>query len=122
MSNKQYKYMKYHIKSMKILPVIMFILSWISLILIYIGYNPILLIISAGMSIIPIVLLYIASYALNFCNIQRMYLHYVVICNIFYWSGYVFSFVLLSIKIFNLVLIITGVFLLLILIKWIINK
>lgn len=122
MNEKQVKFMKYHIKSMKVLPIIMSLLCWISLILIYIGFNPLILSALAGVSLIPLIIIYTASYALNFCETLRMHIHYVAISNLYYWLGTIFSFSLMSLHTFNLLLIIAGVFLFIILIKWLRNK
>lgn len=35
-----------------------------------------------GVSLLPMIFLYLASYCFQFCNYHRMFLHYVVVCDI----------------------------------------
>jgi len=50
-------------------------------ILSYLGIDILLLSILGGMSILPLLFLYITSYAFKFCVYHRMFLHYILICD-----------------------------------------
>lgn len=41
-----------------------------------------------GISLLPLVFLYISSYAFHFCAYHRMFLHYIVINDILCWLDY----------------------------------
>jgi hypothetical protein len=51
---------------------------------------PILSIIG-GISLLPLVFLYISSYAFHFCAYHRMFLHYIVINDVLCWIDYTYK-------------------------------
>jgi hypothetical protein len=74
--------MKLLIKSLKILPMLLAVIFLLSTILAYNGINIIILNYLGSISIVPLLFIYLASYALQFCAYHRMFLHYIVFCNI----------------------------------------
>jgi len=68
-----------------------------------------------GISLIPMIFLYIASYCFQFCSYHRMFLHYVVICDIINIYDYYIGVPISNIALFLVNLIIAGICLFIIL-------
>lgn len=68
-----------------------------------------------GISLLPMIFLYLASYCFKFCSYHRMFLHYVVVCDIITLYDYYIGIPVSAITLFLLNLIIAGVFLFIIL-------
>lgn len=84
MVNKQLniKLYKLLILSSKTFPILIALCYLLNVVLSYFGMNDIPLNYIGGMSFIPLLYLYITSYALKLCNYHRIYLHYIVIVDI----------------------------------------
>lgn len=84
MVNKQLniKLYKLLIQSSKIFPILIALCYLLNVVLSYFGMNDVPLNYLGGMSFIPLLYLYIASYTLKLCNYHRIYLHYIVIVDI----------------------------------------
>lgn len=67
----------------KILPIVLAIFHFINCILAYFNLNDIALNYIAGISILPVLYLYYASFVFKLCAYYRMFLHYCVIINIY---------------------------------------
>ena len=68
-----------------------------------------------GISLLPMIFLYLASYCFKFCSYHRMFLHYVVVCDIITLYDYYIGIPISAVTLFLLNLIIAGVFLFIIL-------
>jgi len=68
-----------------------------------------------GVSLLPMLFLYLASYCFKFCSYHRMFLHYVVVCDIITLYDYYIGIPISAVTLFLLNLIIAGAFLFLIL-------
>lgn len=66
----------------KIIPILIAIIHLLNSILSFIGSNDIPLNYIGGISLLPILYLYAASYVLNLCNYYRMFLHYSILIDI----------------------------------------
>lgn len=66
----------------KIIPILIAIIHLINSILSFTGNNDIPLNYIGGISLLPIVYLYIASYTFGLCNYYRMFLHYSVLIDV----------------------------------------
>lgn len=109
---------KLMIKVLKILPMLIALLYFINTILGYYGINMDIISLLSGVSILPLLFLYIASYALGFCNYHRMFLHYVAVSDFMLW---IITFSEISISIYNtffLLMVIAGISLFIILYQW----
>ena len=67
---------------LKILPAIMAGSYVIEMISIFLGFGTQVLVNFIGMIVAPILFMYLASYVFKFCEYHRMFLHYIVVCNI----------------------------------------
>jgi hypothetical protein len=68
-----------------------------------------------GMSILPLIFLYISSYVFHFCEYHRMFLHYVVVNDILSWIDYSYELPIDNFAYFTLHIAIAGIFLFIIL-------
>lgn len=66
----------------KVIPVLIAIVHLINSILSFIGSNDIPLNYIGGISLLPIIYLYAASYTFGLCNYYRMFLHYSVVIDV----------------------------------------
>lgn len=73
---------KRFILTTKIIPILIAIVHLVNSILSFCGGNDIVLNYVGGISLLPIIYLYIASYALHLCNYYRMFLHYSVLIDV----------------------------------------
>ena len=69
----------------------------------------------AGLSIIPLIFIYVSSYAFKFCEYHRMFLHYIVINDTINIYDYYIGIPLDNLSLFSLQMIIAGISLFLIL-------
>lgn len=67
-----------------------------------------------GMSILPIIFFYVASYTFGFCKWHRMFLHYIVVNEILSWYDHLIGIPLNDVHLFMMNMIIAGLFLFLI--------
>lgn len=79
------------IKTLKVIPMLLSLVALLNTILSYFGIEVPLLSYIGGVSILPLIFLYLSSYAFQFCECHRMFLHYVSvtwILNIidYYWG------------------------------------
>jgi hypothetical protein len=91
------------------------ILYLLNTILSYIGIDTVILSLLGGMSILPLIFLYLTSYVFKFCAYHRMFLHYIVVCDIINYIDYYYGIPLSDRSLFALNIIIAGVFLFVIL-------
>lgn len=68
-----------------------------------------------GISLLPIIFLYLSSYCFRFCSYHRMFLHYVVVCDAITLYDYYIGIPISAVSLFLLNLIIAGIFLYIIL-------
>ena len=64
-----------------------------------------------GMSILPLVFLYVSSYVFRFCEYHRMFLHYVVVNDIISWIDYSYRLPIGNFEYFTLHMAVAGIFL-----------
>jgi uncharacterized integral membrane protein len=64
---------------MKIIPMTIAILSILNSVLSYFNINVVLFSYIGGISILPLIFLYLTSYVFSFCSYHRMFLHYISI-------------------------------------------
>lgn len=67
---------------LKIIPMLLAVTTLLNQILSYFGIDLEVLGYLGGVSLLPMIFLYLASYCFRFCNYHRMFLHYVVVCDI----------------------------------------
>lgn len=76
------KMVKNFVLATKVLPMIIAAIHFLNMTISFLYGNDILLNYIGGISLLPILYLYLASYTFKLCEYYRMYLHYTVIINI----------------------------------------
>lgn len=99
----------------KIIPAVLAAISLLNTVLSYCGIDMPLLSYVGGISLLPLIFLYISSYVFRFCIYHRIFLHYVSITWILNIIDYYWGIPVSDKGIFLLYMSITGVFLFLLL-------
>ena len=102
------------IVAIKIIPILIATLFLIRSILSCIDVDVTWLSYLCGMSLIPLLFMYLVSYAFKFCTYHRMFLHYIVVNDAINYIDYYIGIPLQYHELLRLHIIIAGVFLLLI--------
>ena len=100
---------------LKIIPMLLAGIYLANSILSYLGIDIILLSAFGGMSVLPLLFLYITSYCFRFCEYHRMFLHYILFNDIINYIDYLYSIPISDKHLFVLHIISAGVFLFIIL-------
>ena len=102
------------IVAIKVIPILIATLFLIRSILSCIEVDVAWLSYLCGMSLIPLLFMYLVSYAFKFCTYHRMFLHYIVVNDAINYIDYYIGIPLQYHELLRLHIIIAGVFLLLI--------
>ena len=110
------------IVAIKVIPILIAILFLIRSILSCIDIDVTWLSYICGMSLIPILFMYLVSYAFKFCSYHRMFLHYIVVNDALNYIDYYIGIPLQYNDLLKMHIIIAGIFMLIIIYqhqKWI---
>lgn len=99
----------------KVIPIVISMVYLLSTVLSYFDMDWPVLSYLGGMSILPLLFLYVSSYVFRFCEYHRMFLHYISLNWILDVVDYNYGIPLSNRNLFLLYMIITGIFLFLIL-------
>lgn len=102
------------IVAIKIIPILIATLFLIRSILSCIDVDVTWLSYLCGMSLIPLLFMYLVSYAFKFCTYHRMFLHYIVVNDAINYIDYYIGIPLQYHELLRLHIIIAGIFLLLV--------
>lgn len=97
------------------MPMLLALVNFINIVLSFNSIDIPLLSYIGGISFIPLVFLYISSYVFKFCEYHRIFLHYVVICNLINIYDYYIGIPITNKSLLILHLIIAGICLIIIL-------
>lgn len=100
---------------LKIIPMLLALCSLCNTILSYYDIDVVIFSYIGGMSLLPLIFLYISSYVFQFCEYHRMFLHYIVVSDIISIYDYHVGFSMNDSEYLCLHLTITGIFLFIIL-------
>lgn len=106
---------KLTIGSLKIIPMLLAFVTLLNQVLSYFYIDLEILGYIGGVSLLPMIFFYLASYCFRFCSYHRMFLHYVVICDIITLIDYYIGIPISSVSLFLIYLIIAGITLFIIL-------
>ena len=101
--------------ALKIIPMLLSICALLNSLFGFYGIRTEFLSTIGGMSLLPLLFLYLASYVFRFCIYHRMFLHYIVVTDLINAVDYYIEIPINTIALFGLFVGITGVFLFLIL-------
>lgn len=100
---------KITIEALKVIPMLLALTTLLNQTLSFFGIDLEVLGYIGGVSLLPMIFLYIASYCFQFCSYHRMFLHYVVICDIITLIDYYIGIPISSVALFLVNLIIAGI-------------
>lgn len=106
---------KLTIGGLKIIPMLLALVTLLNQVLSAFGIDLQILGYIGGVSLLPLIFLYLASYCFQFCSYHRMFLHYIVICDLITIIDYYIGIPISNASLFAINLIIAGVALFLIL-------
>lgn len=107
---------------LKIIPILMVVCSVSNSILSYLDIDVVILNYIGGVSILPLIFLYLSSYVFKFCEYHRMFLHYLLITDIINIYDYHIGFQLNDLEYLCLHMIVTVISLFMILYLYINRK
>ena len=96
---------------LKIIPMLLALCAVLNMLFDFFGIDSGIISMFGGMSILPLLFLYLASYAFEFCEYHRMFLHYVAVNNIIICFDYYIGLPIDDVHLFMLHIIIVGLFL-----------
>lgn len=105
--------------TIKVLPMLISICYLANTILTYFGIDLIVISFLASVSLLPLIFMYLCSMVFQFCFYHRMFLHYILLCNIITYLDYVFCLPLSEFGLLMLYMIITGISLFIILYSYV---
>jgi hypothetical protein len=111
-SKREYKAM---LCALKIIPMLLALCSMLNMLFDFFGIDSRFFSFVSGMSLLPLVFLYIASYVFQFCAYHRMFLHYIVANNALMAVDYYIGIPVSNAVLFMLYLLLIGMFLFLVL-------
>ena len=94
---------------LKVIPMLLAVTTLLNQILSFFNIDWEILGFIGGVSLLPLVFLYLASYCFKFCSYHRIFLHYVVICDIIALIDYYIGIPISSVSLFLINLIIAGI-------------
>ena len=102
---------KVTIGSLKIIPMLLAAITLLNQVLSFFYIDWEILSYIGGISLLPMAFLYLASYCFKFCSYHRMFLHYIVVCNILTAYDYYVGIPVSGVALLLINLSIVGVFL-----------
>lgn len=106
---------KINIALLKVIPAVIAGIYLLNAILSYIGIDLPVLSMLGGLSLLPLVFLLLSSFTFKFCIYHRMFIYYVLVCDVITWIDFTVGIPISNRAMFVLNLIVAGVFLFLIL-------
>lgn len=100
---------------LKVIPMLLALTAIIGMILDFLGLESSVLSFIGGVSFLPLLFLYLASYVFRFCEYHRMFLHYIVVNNLLTYTDYYIGLPVSDAALFMLHVVIIGLFLFLVL-------
>ena len=113
-SSRRLKY-QLTIVAIKVIPILMATLMLVRSILYCLEIDVTLISYFSGISLLPLLFLYLVSYTFEFCNYHRMFLHYIVVVEALNYIDYYIGIPINYDELLRLHLIIAGIFLFIIL-------
>ena len=101
--------------ALKVIPMLLTLCTVLNMLFDFYGIDSGFLSLLGGISLLPLLFLYLASYVFQFCAYHRMFLHYIVANNILVWFDYYIGIPVSDRMLFMLHTALVGVFLFLVL-------
>lgn len=100
---------KLTIGTLKVIPMLLAVTTLLNQTLSFFNIDWEILGFLGGVSLLPMVFLYLASYCFKFCSYHRMFLHYVVVCDVITLYDYYVGIPISAVSLFLMNLIIAGI-------------
>lgn len=100
---------------LKVIPMLLALSAMIGMLLDFFGKDSSIFSFIGGVSLLPLLFLYLASYVFRFCEYHRMFLHYVVANNVLTYADYYVGLPIDNATLFMIHVFLIGVFLFLVL-------
>lgn len=107
---------------LKVIPILLALFYALNILLSYFHVDCQFISIIAGVSVIPLIFLYISSYVFKYCEYHRMFLHYIIVNNLICYYDYYIGIPITNNKLFALHLIIIFVFMIITLKLYLMRK
>ena len=101
--------------TLKVIPMLLALSAILGMLFDFFGLDASLFSFIGSVSLLPLLFLYLASYAFRFCEYHRMFLHYIVANNILVYLDYYIGLPINNRGLFIIHLIVVGLFLFLVL-------
>ena len=111
-SKRLYKLM---VGALKVIPMLLTLCAVLNMLCDFFGIDSGFLSLLGGVSLLPLLFLYLASYVFRFCAYHRMFLHYILASNILIWFDWYVGIPVSDRMLFMLHIALVGVFLFLVL-------
>lgn len=98
----------------KIIPIVIAVLEVLNTVLSYLNIDVEIISMVAGMSLLPLLFLYVSSYVFRFCSYHRMFIHYIAVNEAISWYDYKVGIPITDKSLLVLHLLIVGLFFILI--------
>lgn len=106
---------KVTIAALKIIPMLLALCVILNMLFDFFGIDSFIPSLLGGISILPLIFLYLTSYVFCFCAYHRMFLHYIVVNNVLTYTDYYIGLPFGNDMLFMIHVLIIGVFLFLVL-------
>lgn len=100
---------------LKVIPMLLALSAMLNMFFDFLGLNSYIFSYIGGISVLPILFIYLASFAFRFCRYHRMFLHYTLVNNILTYIDYSFGIPISDYSLFMIHLFFIGLFLFLVL-------
>ena len=100
---------KLTIGTLKVIPMLLAVTTLLNQTLSFFNVDWEILGFVGGVSLLPMIFLYLASYCFRFCSYHRMFLHYVVACDVITLYDYYIGIPISAVSLFLMNLIIAGI-------------
>lgn len=107
---------------LKTIPMLISLCYLLNIVFSFIGIYTRVFSIMSGTTIIPLMFLYLSSYVFQFCSYHRMFLHYILCMNIIEYLDSIFVFSITQLDLFISLMIITFIFMIITLYKYLKTK
>lgn len=94
---------------LKIIPMLLALVVFLNTTFSYIGIDLVILSYIGGVSLLPLIFLYLSSYVFQFCEYHRMFLHYVMVMDLVNIYDYYIGIPIGDLQIFCLYMIVAGI-------------
>ena len=97
--------------TLKVIPILLAFLDILNMLFDFFGIDSSVVSLLGGISFLPLVFLYLASYVFRFCEYHRMFLHYIVANNVLTYTDYYIGIPIGNASLFMVHIILIGIFL-----------